>query len=61
MIAKQKIPVRVRIFLVLFDNVSEVILTEYLLKKSGEMTKKVLFVRGSTALLDAVGGATYGI
>ena len=42
---------------VLFDNVSEVIYDRLPIEKVEKMTDKEYFVRGSTALLDAVGGA----
>jgi len=42
---------------VLFDNVSEVLHDRVSIDKIGPMTEKEYFVRGATALLDAVGGA----
>ncbi|MBR7070642.1 MAG: hypothetical protein IKI29_00495 [Clostridia bacterium] len=42
---------------VLFDNVSEVIHDRVSLDKIKPMTDKEYFVRGSTALIDAIGGA----
>ena len=42
---------------VLFDDRSEVLSDRVPLAKMGEMTDREYFVRGSTALLDAVGGA----
>lgn len=46
---------------VLFDNRSEVILDRLPLDKVPEMTEKEYYVRGCTALLDAVGGAIHHI
>ena len=46
---------------VLFDNYSEVIHDRLHLDKVPEMTKDVYYVRGCTALLDAVGGAVHHI
>ena len=46
---------------VLFDNVSEVLYDRVPLDKMPEMTEKEYYVRGCTALLDAVGGAIYHI
>ncbi len=42
---------------VLFDHETEVIHDRLPLERVGEMTDKVYYVRGCTALLDAVGGA----
>ena len=42
---------------VLFDNVSEVIHDRVPIEEIGQMTEKEYFVRGSTALIDAIGGA----
>ena len=44
---------------VLFDNFSEVIHDRVPLDKIPEMTRKEYYVRGCTALLDAVGGAVH--
>ena len=46
---------------VLFDNYSEVIHDRLTLEKVPVMTEKEYFVRGCTALLDAVGGAIHHI
>lgn len=46
---------------VLFDNFSEVIHDRVSLDKIPEMTRKDYYVRGCTALLDAVGGAIHHI
>ena len=46
---------------VLFDNYSEVIHDRLPLDKIPEMTRDVYYVRGCTALLDAVGGAVHHI
>ncbi|MBE7052616.1 MAG: hypothetical protein E7395_08670 [Ruminococcaceae bacterium] len=46
---------------VLFDNVTEVIHDRVMLDKIEPMTDKDYFVRGSTALLDAIGGAIHHI
>lgn len=46
---------------VLFDNFSEVIHDRVPLDKIPEMTRKDYYVRGCTALLDAVGGAVHHI
>ena len=46
---------------VLFDNVSEVIHDRVDVQKIAPMTEKEYFVRGCTALLDAVGGAIHHI
>ena len=46
---------------VLFDNHSEVLHDRVPLDKIGPMTDKEYFVRGSTALLDAMGGAIHHI
>ena len=46
---------------VLFDNVSQVIHDRVPLDRAPELTEKEYFVRGSTALLDAVGGAIHHI
>lgn len=43
--------------LVLFDHVSEVVFDRVPLAEVPELTEKEYYVRGSTALLDAVGGA----
>ncbi len=46
---------------VLFDNYSEVVHDRVPLDKVPEMTRDVYYVRGCTALLDAVGGAVHHI
>ena len=46
---------------VLFDNRSEVLHDRVPLDKVPEMTEKEYYVRGCTALLDAVGGAIHHI
>ncbi len=46
---------------VLFDNESEVLYDRIPLDKMPEMTEKEYYVRGCTALLDAVGGAIHHI
>ena len=46
---------------VLFDNVSEVIHDRVDIQKIEPMTRQEYYVRGSTALLDAVGGAIHHI
>ena len=46
---------------VLFDNTSEVIHDRMTLKEIPRMTEKEYYVRGCTALLDAVGGAIHHI
>ena len=46
---------------VLFDNVSEVIHDRVDIQKISPMTRKEYYVRGCTALLDAVGGAIHHI
>ena len=46
---------------VLFDNVSEVIHDRVDLENVAELTKKDYFVRGCTALLDAIGGAIHHV
>lgn len=46
---------------VLFDNVSEVLYDRVPLSVIGEMTDRDYYVRGCTALLDAVGGAIHHI
>lgn len=46
---------------VLFDNVTEVLHDRIPLDKISPITEKEYFVRGSTALLDAVGGAIHHI
>ncbi len=46
---------------VLFDNVSEVLHDRIPLEKVPKMTEKEYYVRGCTALLDAVGGAIHHI
>ena len=44
---------------VLFDSVSEVLYDRVPLEKMPQMTEKEYFVRGCTALLDAIGGAIH--
>ena len=62
MIAKQKNePGEAYISTVLFDNRSEVIHDRVSLDKIAPMTDKEYYVRGCTALLDAVGGAIHHI
>ena len=46
---------------VLFDNISEVLYDRVPLEKMPEMTDKEYYVRGCTALLDAIGGAIHHI
>lgn len=46
---------------VLFDNVSEVLYDRVPMEKVPEMTDKDYYVRGCTALLDAIGGAIHHI
>ena len=46
---------------VLFDNTAEVIHDRLLLEMVPELTEKEYYVRGCTALLDAVGGAIHHI
>ena len=46
---------------VLFDNTSEVIHDRMTLQEIPRMTEKEYYVRGCTALLDAVGGAIHHI
>ena len=62
MIAKQKEQEgEALISTILFDNVTEVIHDRVPLSKVEPITEKEYFVRGSTALLDAVGGAIHHI
>ena len=62
MVEKQKKePGQAYISTVLFDNFSEVIHDRMVLEKIAPMTEKEYFVRGCTALLDAVGGAIHHI
>ena len=62
MIEKQrKEPGEALISTVLFDNVSEVIYDRVDLKKIEPMTDKQYYVRGCTALIDAIGGAIHHI
>ena len=42
---------------VLFDDVSEVLFDRIPLREMPQMTEKEYYVRGCTALLDAIGGA----
>ena len=46
---------------ILFDNISEVIHDRVNIQKIAPMTRKEYYVRGCTALLDAVGGAIHHI
>ncbi len=52
---------KARVSVVLFDDTSEVIYDRKKLKKIEPMTEEQYFVRGCTALLDAVGGAIHHI
>ena len=62
MIEKQKSePGEAFVSTVLFDNVSEVIHDRVDIRKIAPMTRKEYYVRGCTALLDAVGGAIHHI
>ena len=62
MIAKQKIEAgEAVISTVLFDNSSEVIHDRVDIQKIEPMTEKQYYVRGCTALLDAIGGAIHHI
>lgn len=62
MIEKQKLePGEAFVSTVLFDNESEVIHDRISLNKVAKMTEKEYYVRGCTALLDAVGGAIHHI
>ena len=62
MIEKQKgEPGEAYVSTVLFDNVSEVIHDRVDIQKIEPMTRREYYVRGSTALLDAVGGAIHHI
>ena len=62
LIAKQRIEEgEAYISTVLFDNDSEVVHDRLPLDKIPEMTRDVYYVRGCTALLDAVGGAVHHI
>ena len=62
MIEKQKgEPGEAYVSTVLFDNVSEVIHDRVDIHKIEPMTRREYYVRGSTALLDAVGGAIHHI
>lgn len=62
MIEKQKgEPGEAYVSTVLFDNVSEVIHDRVDIQKIDPMTRREYYVRGSTALLDAVGGAIHHI
>ncbi len=59
MLAKQKKePGECMVSTVLFDNETEVIHDRVPLEKVPELTDKEYFVRGCTALLDAVGGTS---
>ena len=62
MIEKQKRePGEALVSTVLFDNVSEVVHDRIDIQKIQPMTRKEYYVRGCTALLDAVGGAIHHI
>ena len=62
MIEKQKDePGEAYVSTVLFDNLSEVIHDRVKLENVPQMTRKEYYVRGCTALLDAVGGAIHHI
>ena len=62
MIEKQKRePGEALVSTVLFDNVSEVIHDRVDIQKIEPMTRNAYYVRGCTALLDAVGGAIHHI
>ena len=62
MIEKQKgEPGEAYVSTVLFDNISEVIHDRVDIQKIEPMTRREYYVRGSTALLDAVGGAIHHI
>ena len=62
MIEKQKDePGAAYVSTVLFDNLSEVIHDRVKLENVPQMTRKEYYVRGCTALLDAVGGAIHHI
>ena len=62
MIEKQKgEPGEAFVSTVLFDNLSEVIHDRVKLEKVPKLTEKEYYVRGCTALLDAVGGAIHHI
>ena len=58
---QQKGPGEALISTVLFDNESEVVHDRVPIQKVAPMTEKEYFVRGCTALLDAVGGAIHHI
>ena len=62
MLEKQKAePGEALVSTVLFDNCSEVIHDRLPLDRVPTMTRKEYYVRGCTALLDAVGGAIHHI
>ena len=62
MLQKQKAEVgEALVSTVLFDNISEVIHDRVDIQKMEPLTRKEYFVRGCTALLDAVGGAIHHI
>jgi len=62
MMEKQKNePGQALVSTVLFDNVSNVIHDRVDIREIGPMTRKEYYVRGSTALLDAIGGAIHHI
>ena len=62
MLEKQKLePGKAVVSTVLFDHQSEVIHDRVPLEQVPKLTEKEYFVRGSTALLDAVGGAVHHI
>ena len=62
MLEKQKRePGEALVSTVLFDNVSEVLHDRIPMSQTPQMTEKEYYVRGCTALLDAIGGAIYHI
>lgn len=62
MMAKQRLdPAQTLVSTVLFDNEIEVIHDRIPLERVPELTEKEYYVRGCTALLDAVGGAIHHI
>ena len=58
---QKKEPGKALVNTVLFDNRTDVIHDRVPLEKVNPMTDREYFVRGSTALLDAVGGAIHHI
>ncbi len=62
LIEKQRdVPGKCYVSTVLFDNVSEVLHDRRTLDEISPMTRKEYFVRGCTALIDAIGGAIHHI